>query len=73
VKVEVEYVVIGRNIARLRKKIGMTQHELARGMNLSRGSIANIETGKQRILLHDIKYFAVVLGTTSKNLMKDFD
>jgi len=41
------YEWIGSNIARARKNANLSQEELAKKLNRSRASIANIERGKQ--------------------------
>jgi transcriptional regulator with XRE-family HTH domain len=55
--VEAVYARFGRDLQRLRKQRKLSQSDLARlidptGERLSRSSIANIETGKQRVALH---------------------
>lgn len=59
--VDAYYCEIGKNIAAARNAMGMTQTELGRAMNLSRGSIAKIETGTQRHSSHTLTQFALVL------------
>lgn len=61
---------IGQNILRLRKKLGMTQEELAKKMGYtSKSSINKIEMGKSDIPQSKIAKFAEVLGTTPAYLM----
>lgn len=67
---EAIYRALGARVEQIRGVLGLTQHELAAKLNWSRGSIANIETGRQRVLLHDIEVIAAALGTTAKNLIK---
>jgi transcriptional regulator with XRE-family HTH domain len=54
----------------MRDVLGITQQELAERTGMSRGSIANIETGRQRILLHDVETLARALGSSPKALMR---
>jgi transcriptional regulator with XRE-family HTH domain len=68
--IEPVYRLFGARIEQLRTLLGRTQEETAKTLNISRGSLANIETGKQRILLHDVEKFAVVFGTNPRALMK---
>ena len=55
------YVLFGKAIRDARYALEWNQQDLADKMKLSRGSIANIETGRQRILLTDLFDFARVL------------
>jgi transcriptional regulator with XRE-family HTH domain len=55
------YREIGKRIQRWRKAKDMKQQTLAKELGISRGSLANIETGKQSVLVHQIYNFARVL------------
>jgi ribosome-binding protein aMBF1 (putative translation factor) len=55
------YVLFGEAVRDARHALKWNQQELADKMKMSRGSIANIETGRQRILLTDLFDFAKVL------------
>jgi DNA-binding XRE family transcriptional regulator len=46
------YRLLGEAVARRRKLSGMTQADLAKVVGLSRASIANIEVGRQKMLVH---------------------
>lgn len=59
------YKIFGQRLAEAREVSKLTQAELGRRMNLSRASIANIEAGRQRILLHQLGEFAFALGLNS--------
>jgi transcriptional regulator with XRE-family HTH domain len=59
---EAIYRVFGRKLRDLREAKGIPQAELATLSGLTRSSIANIENGKQRILLHQLFKFAEALG-----------
>lgn len=48
------YEAIGNNIRRIRLRRGITQEALAGLTSLSRASIANIEKGRQRLLVHTL-------------------
>lgn len=82
VKIESFYVDVGQRIKAFRTKLGLTQDQLGRLLipPTSRVSIANVESGKQRILSHTLVQFAQALkvdpvellpartvGLTSKN------
>jgi ribosome-binding protein aMBF1 (putative translation factor) len=60
-QVERPYVLFGEFVRDARQDWGWNQLELAEKMKMSRGSIANIETGRQRVLLGDIFSFADAL------------
>lgn len=57
--------------ARVRAARGtrLSQTELARQVGMSRGSIANIETGRQHVPLHMILVFARELGVDPVTLL----
>lgn len=59
------YEALGRSIAAHRKALGKTQAEIASKLSLSRASLANIERGNQKVLLHQIYKIAEALELTS--------
>ena len=70
---EVIYPEIGRRLLEARKG-RFTQEQLAdalaqRGVQLKRASIANIEKGKQRIMLHILFEIAEILGVEVSSLL----
>jgi len=69
-QVEPVYRMVGTKIEQMRTILGWTQQDLAKKLNLTRGSVANIEAGKQRFLVHDIEKFANAFNTTPKNLLR---
>lgn len=48
------YSDLGRAVAKRRAKLGLTQAEVAARIGLTRASLANIETGRQKVLLHHV-------------------
>jgi transcriptional regulator with XRE-family HTH domain len=70
---EAFYDALGRRIFSLRKKRGLTQEQLGARLSpqVTRASLANIESGKQRVLAHSLAQFANVLGVTADELIKD--
>lgn len=61
---------VGKNIARIRKSLGMTQEELAKKMGYkSKSTINKIELGINDVVQSKIMKFAEVLGTTPGVLM----
>lgn len=55
------YQVLGQQIAARRKALRMTQGDLAEQVKMSRASVANIERGRQSVLLHHLYRFAEAL------------
>jgi DNA-binding XRE family transcriptional regulator len=62
------YVLFGEAVRQRRLERGFTQQELADKLKMSRASIANIEVGRQRVLLGDIFVFAKALSMTASRL-----
>lgn len=62
------YRAFGERVRRTREG-RLSQAQLARQMHLSRGSIANIEAGRQRIPLHVLLVLARELGVEPEDLM----
>ncbi len=52
------YKDIGMIIRARRKALKMTQDELSRKLGISRGALANVETGRQNILVHQLYNYA---------------
>ena len=63
------YKEIGTIIRTKRKKLGLKQENLASELKISRGSLANIETGRQNILVHQLYNFAKALHLTPVDLL----
>lgn len=53
---------VGTHIFELRKRACLNQYELARQIGKSRASIANLETGRQRINAYDLKAIEDILN-----------
>jgi DNA-binding XRE family transcriptional regulator len=64
------YVLFGEAIRDGRIALGMTQQDLADKVDQSRGSIANIEVGRQRVLLADVFVYAKVLKISPRKLFE---
>ena len=56
------YQHIGDVIRQRRKQLGLRQHHLAAKLGISRGSLANIETGAQGVLVHQLYKFGEALN-----------
>ena len=70
-KVDSIYPEVGRRIreARKAKSHQLTQQDLGDQIELSRESVANIESGRQQVLLHHVLRIATVLGIPLADLM----
>lgn len=58
---EAVYKAFGSVISTRRKALGLTQAKLASKVKMSRASIANIESGRQNVLLHHVYALAAAL------------
>jgi len=63
------YKEIGKIIRALRRRADKAQNVLAAQLGISRATLANIETGRQRILVHQLYAFADVLGVKLADLL----
>lgn len=63
------YVRLGEIIQTRRKALGMKQKNLAVAVEISRGSLANIETGRQGVLVHQLYKFAKALEMQPHELL----
>jgi transcriptional regulator with XRE-family HTH domain len=70
-KVEPVYAYFGNEIGKLRDLRQLTQEQLGAKLSppLKRASIANIEGGKQRVLLHTVLQLARALDTEVSDLV----
>jgi transcriptional regulator with XRE-family HTH domain len=68
---EAIYARFGRELRRVRKQRGLTQADLARRVNLGRTSVANIESGQQRVHLHTLMDFATALEVSPAELLPE--
>lgn len=59
------YSALGEAVATRRKAMGLTQAQVAVKVGISRASIANIEAGRQKVLLHQVYLFAEALTLPS--------
>jgi transcriptional regulator with XRE-family HTH domain len=67
------YEGLGRRLHALRKRKGLTQEQLGARLapQMTRASIANIESGKQRVLAHTLLQFAAALDVGADDLLRD--
>jgi transcriptional regulator with XRE-family HTH domain len=59
------YRLLGSRAATRRKQLKLKQAEVAEQIGLSRASLANLETGRQKILLHHVYKLAAALKVRS--------
>jgi transcriptional regulator with XRE-family HTH domain len=63
------YGALGNLIRRRRRALDLTQDDLAARVGISRGALANIETGRQNFLLHQLYRFAAALEVDVQTLL----
>ena len=63
------YRNLGKRIRDLRKSLGLTQVQLAQQVGISRASLANIEAGRQQVLVHHLLGLASALQLDSPALL----
>jgi transcriptional regulator with XRE-family HTH domain len=68
-KPEPIYRHIGGLVRSLRRREDMAQDALAGRLGISRATLANIETGRQRILVHQLYAMAQALGVALTDLL----
>ena len=61
------YRRLGRAVAERRGELGITQSAVAEKLGLSRASLANLENGRQRIMVHQL--FALVDALKLKSIL----
>ena len=66
---EMLYELVGRKVAEQRREAELSQAQLAHRCDLARGSIANIESGRQRPTLHTLWAIASVLSVDMRLLL----
>lgn len=59
------YSALGEAVAIRRKAMSLTQAQVAAKVGISRASIANIESGRQKVLLHQVYLLAEALKLPS--------
>jgi transcriptional regulator with XRE-family HTH domain len=68
VEIEDQYKQFAKVVRDNRKRAGLKQLELAMRTNLTRSTIANIESGRQRVLLFEAMKISKVLNFSLDNL-----
>ena len=65
-----ESVKLAKNMKRIRKAKAISQGDIARFLDVSRGYISNIESGKMNPTLSTISNLAKALGVSTNELLK---
>jgi len=65
-------LVVGKRIARLRKKSGFTQDQFAEATGLNRVHLYRLETGQQSMTLRTLKILADALGVRITQILRGF-
>lgn len=65
------YAEFGRRVRAARESAGLTQQQLATALDLTRSSVANIEAGRQKALLHMTAAVAAATGVPPADLLPD--
>jgi transcriptional regulator with XRE-family HTH domain len=63
------YKAFGAQVRKRREVLGLTQLQLSTRIGLTRGSVANIEAGRQSVLLHQFLAIAAALQQTPEQLL----
>jgi transcriptional regulator with XRE-family HTH domain len=66
---ELIYKAFGAQVRERRETLHMTQLQLSARIGLTRGSVANIEAGRQSVLLHQVLAIAAALQMTPEQLL----
>ena len=62
---------VARNIREARKRMGITQAELSKQVNMHRNTIINFETGRRDPKVNDLKKIATALNVPIEELISD--
>ena len=65
------YKRLGTIIKERRRQLGLTQEHLSSQLGISRASLANVETGRQRVLVHQLYQLAEKLDVNVTSLLPD--
>lgn len=68
---EIDYVAIGKRIQKFRRKLKMSQEQLAEQINVSVPHMSNIENGKTKFSIQVLIKLAGALDTTPDRLLLD--
>ena len=63
------YEEFGRRVREARELKGISQRELAERLRMTRSSVANVEAGRQRVLVHQAVQIAEAIGVQVYDLI----
>ncbi len=69
VKITQKDISLGKRIRRFRKKVGLTQEELAEKVHVSTTHVGLVETGKRRVSLKTLQRVASALDVKVRDLL----
>lgn len=67
------YTALGEQVRTRRKKLGLTQEQLAAAVGLTRTSVTNIEMGKQPVYVHILEKVAQNLRASVSDFLPNPD
>lgn len=67
------YLIIGERIRIRRNELGYSQTQLGKKVSLTRSSIANIEAGRQRPMIHTVMQIANELGMEPRDFLPEVE
>ena len=70
-KVPALYKRLGASIKAQRRALRLTQQQLAMQLGVSRASVANVETGRQRVLVHQLYELAEQFNVGVQDLLPE--
>ncbi|MES2966596.1 MAG: helix-turn-helix transcriptional regulator [Patescibacteria group bacterium] len=65
-----EALKLGKNLKRIRTEKGISQGDIAKSLEVSRGFVSNLENGKTNPTLATITKLANAIGVTTDELLK---
>lgn len=63
------YAEFGRRLRNAREQHRLTQADVARSLGLTRASVTNVESGRQRLLVHQVAQLAALLDVDLADLI----
>ena len=63
--------IVGKNIAKRRKELNLTQEELAYSANIDRTYVGYVENGRQNVSVAILYRFAIALKMNIKDLFNE--
>ena len=70
-QIDAFYGHVGRRLREVRTSAHLTQAQLAKAVDMTRSSIANLEAGRQRVPLHLLIWIAEIVDVRPADLLPD--